>query len=364
MNDTKLTPPPIPNLEIGELAPASDSRRFPVIERKHIRWVAVLVPWFWFLIRGVHPILEIVAVALPLLIAMSLVVALHLAIAHRSALWMGCVASLALFFISTVVLPMRPTDRPEPINPFRVASINVGGVWFSDNDIGYLVSRQTPQLIVGSELAQSHDEELRDRFSHGVSEIITLEQSQANRDGPVAQTNDYRRYGLPSIGVYSDFPLTRMPDPIADEIAGGLPGIRVVVSTPDTDVMVYALHIPRPGTGDGIYEVSITEQSKMVEQIVRAIEEETLPVIVIGDLNVVDRSTSYRRLTGTLVDGMREERWAVPTRSHDFLYSLLLARVDHVLISDSLCVTGAETESLLFTDHTPIYAEIGLCELG
>ena len=245
MTDTELTTDSIPTLD-GELAPASDTRRFPVIERKHARWVAVLVPWFWFVIRDIHPFLEIVALALPVLVAMSSLVALHFAIAHRSALWMGCLASLALFFISSVVFPMRPSDRPEPINPFRVASINVGSVWFSDNDIGYLVSRQTPQLIVGSELAQSHDKELRDRFSHGISDIIPLEESQANRDSLVAQTNDYRRYGLPSIGVYSDFPLTLMPDPIADEIAGGLPGIRVVVSTPDTDVMLYALHIPRP----------------------------------------------------------------------------------------------------------------------
>lgn len=363
MTDTEFTIDLVPVLD-SEPAPAADTRRFPEIERKHARWLAVLAPWFWYLIRDIHPFLEIVTLALPVLIAMSSLVALYFAIAHRSALWMGVLASLALFFISSVVLPMRPSDRPEPINPFRVASLNVGRVWFSADDVGYLVSRQTPQLIVGSELAQSHDQELRDRFSYGISDIIPPEQSQANVDGLVAQTNNYRRYGLPSIGVYSDFPLTRMPDPIADEIPGGLPGIRVLASTPDTDVMVYALHIPRPGTGSGIYEVTITEQSKMVEEIARAIEEETLPVVVIGDLNVVDRSTSYRRLTDSLVDGMREERWAGPTRNHDFLYSLLLARIDHVLISESLCVTGAETESLLFTDHTPIYAEIGLCELG
>jgi hypothetical protein len=346
---------------------ATDSRLaqvISVIRHDPSRWwlLASLLPWVWFVIRDVHPYLEYVAIGLPVLVGAATLVALHFVFAKRSLSRFALVLSLVIFFVVSVVLPMRPTDRPDPIDPFRVASINVGGVWYSNNDVGYLDTRQSPEILVGSELAQSHDSELRERFDYAISEIVPLSRTQANRDGLGPQSDDYRKFGFPSIGIYSDFPLAQLPDPIADSIPGGLPGIRTSVTTRSGEVVLYALHVPRPGSGDGVYELSVTDQSRMIDAIVDAIAAESLPVIVIGDLNVVDRSNGYRDLTGVLVDGMREERWARPTRSHALLHSLLLARIDHVLVSEALCVSGAQTERLLFTDHTPIYADIGLCE--
>lgn len=348
---------------------ATDSRlakTLTALRQNTNRWwfVAALLPWAWFVLRDLHPYMEFIAIGLPLVIGAAGIVAVHLALAKRALIRVLPIVSLGLFFLTTIILPMRPTDRPDPINPFRVASINVGGVWFSDNDVGYLDTRQSPHIMVGSELAQSHDDELRERFEHAISEIVPLTRTQANRDGLGPQTDDYRKFGFPSIGVYSDFPLARLDDPIAGRIDGGLPGIRASVATPTGDVVLYALHIPRPGSGDGVYEQTVGEQAKMIDAIVDAIDEETLPVVVIGDLNIVDRSEGYRDFTNILVDGMREERWARPTRSHEVLHSLLLARIDHVLVSESLCVSKAQTERLLFTDHTPIYADIGPCETG
>jgi hypothetical protein len=361
MTEPTLVPPPVPTsaLKDSPVATSETSSRF---DTKNARGLVILIPWLWYLVRGVHPYLDYLAIGLPVLIGAAAVIALHLMIARRSALWAGTLASLILLFVTSVILPTRPIDRPEPINSFRIASINLGGVWYSDNDVGYLDTRKSPNILIGSELAQSHDNELRERFDNVISDIIPLERTQANRAGLGPQSNDYRKFGFPSIGVYSDFPLNRLPDPLANEITGGLPGIRASVSTPDGEIVLYALHVPRPGSGDGVYELSITDQSRMIDAIADAIAAETLPVILVGDLNVVDRSESYRDLTNELVDGMREERWARPTRSHAFLHSLLMARIDHVLVSEALCITDASAERLLFTDHTPIYADIGTCE--
>ncbi|MFT7475355.1 MAG: hypothetical protein ACI81L_002293 [Verrucomicrobiales bacterium] len=361
MTEPTLVPPPVATgaLKDSPLATLETSGRF---DPKKARWLVILVPWLWYLVRGIHPYLDYIAIGLPVAIGAAAVIAVHLTIARRSALWAGTLASLILLFVTSVILPTRPIDRPEPINSFRIASINLGGVWYSDNDVGYLDTRKSPNIIIGSELAQSHDNELRERFEHAVSDVIQLERTQANRAGLGPQTDDYRKFGFPSIGVYSDLPLSRLADPIADEITGGLPGIRASVSTADGEVILYALHIPRPGSGDGVYELPIIDQSRMIDAIADAIAAETLPVILVGDLNIVDRSESYRDLTDVLVDGMREERWARPTRTHEFLYSLMMARIDHVLVSEALCITDASAERLLFADHTPIYADIGACE--
>lgn len=322
---------------------------------------AVLVPWLWFVVRDWHPRLEYVALGLPVLGGAALLVLAHFTLARRSARLFVAAASTAVFLAVAILSPMRPVDRGSPVNPARMVTVNLGGLWFSDNDLGYLHQWMAPNVVVGSELAQSHDEVMRDRFPHAVSDIIPLTRTQANRDGLGPQTDDYRAFGFPSIGVYSDYPISRLADPIADMIDGGLPGIRARLSLPDGDVVLYALHIPRPGSG-GVYEVPIATQSAMVDEIVAAIEAETLPVIVIGDLNVVDRSESYRDFRAHLHDAMREEQWADVTRQKDFWFMLLLARIDHLFVSDELCVENALTDDLAYTNHRAVRADVGFCE--
>jgi len=324
----------------------------------------VLAPWTWFVIRGVHPWLEFVATGLPILIFGAGGIALLLSLIRRSLIWVATVGSLGLFFLVTVVLPMRPVDGPDPIDTFGVTFVKAGGAWFSDNDVGYLAVTRAPELFVAAEIAESHDKTLSERYEFSISDIIPLERSQANLAGLGPQTDDYRRFGLPSIGVYSNFPLTRMSDPLPGEIQGGLPGIRVQMSTEQGDVVVYALHVPRAGRGGGVYEVTISEQSAMIDAISNAISEETLPVVVVGDLNITDRNESYRKLTNSLTDGMRQGRWAGPTQVKDVLKTFLLLRSDHLLVSDRLCVARAATERLVFSDDKLIAADVGLCPVG
>ena len=241
--------------------------------------------------------------------------------------------------------------------------MNLGLYWFSDNDAGFFVAEEEPDIVVGVELAESHDEEFRRRFEFAESDIIPLSRQQENENGlsPVGET--FRQNGLPSLGVYSNVPMTLLEDPIEDEIEGGLPGFRLRVDAEDGPFILYGLHIPRPFPGAGPYQLPAGDHVALVEAIAEAVESEELPVLIAGDLNTVDRGQAYRRLTENLSDGIRQGGWAVPTAERSIVRSLFLARLDHLLVTDELCVENGRSFTTRYADHRPLTGDVGPCAI-
>ena len=334
-----------------------------------LRWLVLLLPWAWFLIRPLHSSFEVVAVGMPLIALVVMLVALSILLIRRSLRSILWVVSLAAFFGVALFLPGRPLELAEPAETARLASVNVAREWFSYNDIGWLVETEGIDLFVASEISDSHDSELRERYGFGISDVIGSDPNPALSDiGLVDPTEvgplGFREFDQPSIGVYSNFEIERMEDPLIGIVDGGLPGFRVRVSADTGDFILYALHIPKIGTGSGPYEVGVGEQRRLVQAIHDAAEQEDLPVVIAGDLNIVDRGESYELLTGTFDDAMRQSRWATPTRGRSLLHILLLLRIDHVLISPELCVSETpQALDVLYTDHSPLLADIGPCQL-
>ncbi len=330
--------------------------------RRHLRWLLLLTPWLWFPLRGVHPWMEIVAVLIPVLTASAILLTVLVAAFRRSWLGLALAGSLLIFLVTAIALPRAPLSAAEPSDSTRFAAINVARRWFSSNDVGFFIYDQEPGVFFGSELSESHHEELSGRYDNSIVDLLGLPPDPSPVEGARDLADTYRLNDAPSIGVYSDFDIELLEDPIADEVAGGLPGFRVRVDLPEGEVILYALHIPRPGTGSGIYEVGPGEQRDIVDAIARSISAEELPVIVMGDLNVVDRGSSYQHLTSDLWDVMRLDSWAGPTREGDLWHTLLQLRVDHLLISEELCAMDPQAPAVFFTDHRPIQADIGPCD--
>ena len=328
---------------------------------KSALWLLPVLPWLWYLVRSLFAAMDLVAVALPIIIIVAGILAVGIAISRRSLPFLALTGSLALFFVVSVLLPFRSTDGAPPIDSIRVGTVNAGLNFFSDNDLGFLVFEQVPDLIVGVELSESHDTELRSRFTNAASDILPLERQQQNEQQLQPEGDNFRRNGLPSIGVYTNLPIVQLEDPIADEIDGGLPGFRLQVSTDSGDVILYALHMPRPLGRGGVFEVPAGEHLAIANAIAQAVEAETLPTIVLGDLNAVDRGQAYRAFTGVLEAGIRHAGAAGPTTDRPLPESLLFARVDHLLMSPGLCTANAVSIDTRFSDHHPLLADIGPC---
>jgi hypothetical protein len=87
----------------------------------------------------------------------------------------------------------------------------------------------------------------------------------------------------PHVAVFSRFPLRLLEGAGPD-----LPGQRYEVAGPDGPFVLYALHVPRPwilgGSGDQ-YQVGVDEHQRIVERLAEQVAAETLPAVVVGDLN-------------------------------------------------------------------------------
>ena len=354
-------PADIRSTTVTTLAPAEGNSAERSFDRGTLAWAAPIVPWLWFVVRGVHSLMDWIAIGLPVLTIGAGIIALYGTVTRASLRWLLVFVSLVLFFVVAVVGPWRPTNGSAPTSSIRVATVNTGLYWFSDNDVGFLVNQEQPNIVIGVELTEAHDTELRSRFPNAEAEILPLERQQQNEIALQPDGESYRRNGLPSIGVYANVEMERLDDPLDGVIDGGLPGFRLQIETDSGPMIVYALHIPRPIGGDGPYEVSVSEHVAMVEAIADAVDAETLPTLVAGDLNAVDRGQSYRRLTENLVDGMRHDGWAVPTADRPLPFSLLFARIDHRLMSPSLCTDNTASINTRYADHRPLVADIGPC---
>lgn len=330
-------------------------------DRRQLLWAAPVAPWLWYVVRGLHPLVEWIAIGLPVLVMAAAAISLYATVTRASVRWLLLFVSLLVFFVVAVIGPWRPTNGAPPTESIRIATVNTGLYWFSDNDVGFLVNQQAPDLVIGVELTEAHDTELRSRFPNAETDILPLERQQQNETALQPNGDSYRRNGLPSIGVYSSLEMTLLDDPIAEVIDGGLPGFRLQVETESGPVVLYALHIPRPLGNGGPYEVSVSDHVAMVEAIADAVDAEDLPTVVAGDLNAVDRGQGYRRLTENLVDGMRHDGWAVPTADRALPFSLLFARIDHLLMSPSLCTDNTASINTRYADHRPLVADIGPC---
>lgn len=333
----------------------------PASKVSFLLWALPVVPWLWYLVRSLFASMDLVAIGLPIIAIVSAIAAVTLGVLRRSVPLLVSAASIGIFLYISVFLPFSSTNGSPPTESIRVATVNMGLYWFSDNDLGFLVFDEAPDLVVGVELTESHDAELSARFENSVTDVISLERQQANEIQLQPEGESFRRNGLPSVGVYSNLELTQLDDPLAGVVPGGLPGFRIRVATASGDMVLYALHIPRPINRDGVYEVSPAEHLEIAQAVADAVAAETLPTMVLGDLNTVDRGQAYRALTENLSDGVRHAGDAAPTTDRDLFETLLFARLDHLLMTSDLCTANADSLDTRFSDHRPLLADIGPC---
>lgn len=324
-------------------------------------WIFVaLAPWTWFIWRTWHGVLELAAIGLPAICATLFLISLRFGIVGRD--WralLPTVSMLILFFVA-VVQPSSAAPSGEIAGPTaRILSANLESNWFSDNDFYWHLETNPSDIVVASEMQQPHRTMLRDRFAYYVDDVIPAPELRVE---PEPGDNSYRRFGFPSIGVYSNYPLTMLEDTTG--IEDGLPGFRVRVEMPDGPVILYALHVPKPSFRDGLYQVDFTTHRNMARLISEAASQEELPVVVAGDLNMTDRGVGYQSfLSAGLHDGMRATT-APPTSNKGFLWDLLRLRIDHILVDDSLCTESPSSDIVRFTDHRIIGVEFGPCLNG
>ncbi len=275
--------------------------------------------------------LDVVAIAVPLIGTVGLLV--FGLVSARTASLLPLLAGLSMFLVAavSVALPRLPQDQPAPTQPVRIASANVLGGNRQLNGAAAALAVRGADVLVVIEAGRDLSDEVRAVTSH--PEELTFGQFR----------------------VWSRWPLTRLPTSVA---LADLPSVRVRIDRPGAPFVLHVVHAPNP-----LYETTFEQQEAMAGHLMRAAGAEELPVVVVGDLNLSDRTEGYRILTGSMRDAMRAGSWPGDTyRLH--VWRTLLLRIDHLLVPKDWCARDPVTFVVPGSDHRGIEATIGPCPAG
>lgn len=300
------------------------------------RAVAVLaaagLPWSWFAVRDLAPLLDVVATGLPAVVAGLAALAAAVAVVARREAFAVLAASAVAMGAVAVLGPWAPVGGPEPAEPIRVVGVNAYAGNPTPDEAAADVRAQDADVVVIVEGPAGLPERLEDGFAHSAF---------ASRAGHT---------------VFSRFPLRPSAPP------GGLVDDRVArweLSPPSGPVVLYTVHLRRPRPRDGAVRVPLARQGAAVDALLEAVARESSPAVVVGDFNLSDRTTAYRRLDGALRDAGRVS-WAGPTFV-SLKYRPFLLRIDHVFVTRQWCAASSGRFIITGSDHRGVATEVGPC---
>ena len=287
---------------------------------------------------------DLVALGMPVVLALLAVVVVLVVVTRPAWLPVPVTAVLVTGTVLSglaVVGPRWPQRTPPPVRTVQLVAVNLQ---FDSLDAAGGVASAVAEgadVLVISELTAATDAMLRAAYpQHVVTDDLL-------RDGKFGQ------------GVYSTLPLTRLPPPV-----GATPQLlRVAVGGADPFVLL-AVHLPRPTFADPAPTemIGFGGLRAFAFELDRAADDDATrgAVVIAGDLNLSDRTSGYRRLSDGRVDAMRAG-WAGSTYDGSFSWSLLLLRIDHVLVPHNWCAADSRTFSLTGSDHHGVATSIGPC---
>lgn len=306
--------------------------RRPAPRRALPALVAAAVPWTWFVVRDAASLLDVVATGLPAVVAGAAAVSLAAFLLTRRPAFVVAAGSVLAMGAVAVFGPWLPAGGPRPSGPIRVVGVNAYAANASPVAAAGDVRAQSPDLVVVVEAPAGMNEALEPHFPHGK---LSPQSSHA---------------------LFSRFPvrfLSGLPGaPVDDRVT------RWQVSAPSGPVVIYSVHLRRPRPR-GAVRSPLLEQRAMVAAVLRAVDAETSPTLVVGDFNLSDRTWAYRRLQGALRDAGRAS-WAGPTYV-SARYRPFLLRIDHVFVSRQWCAGRSGRFTITGSDHRGVFADVGPC---
>ncbi len=294
-----------------------------------LKWVVfgAALPWTWFLVRDLGSVAQLVALAMPLLVAVSILGVVIAAIDDKKVTSLIVAASIGIFGWVTVMGPRGAQPSRSPQDPVRVAEVAIP-------------AEGAPVRSVLDALRKAH------------TDVAVLAAPEKKDRATALDAGAFdTAVSSGAFVVLSDFPMKVLPLPKT------LPKalvIRVEVDRPDGAFVIYGARV------DDALQAAL-EAPLNVERLQAAALDEELPVVIAGGLGVSDRSTSYRQLDVAFRDALR-----AGTRAQNTLLGLLWApvmvRSDYVFTSRAWCAADGASIKVAGVDHAAVVASVGACQ--
>ena len=276
---------------------------------------------------------ELIAIAVPGVGVVAIGAALATMQGGATGLAIGLVAVAGVASMLTW-WPRRRVSAPVAGDGVRLMAANL---WYWNPDMaaaGKSLLTERPDVVVVSELCAGAHEVLTEHFSY--HEVLSIG-------------------GATGHGVYSRFPIERLPSP---PLLGQVLWLRVHAPSP---FQLYAAHLPRPTIvarpSDGTARFAVCrEEVRRLAELAASMPH----TVVAGDLNLSDRQLEYRSLVRGRLDVMRTVRagntfQATPKHAYWRLFAM---RIDHVMVPADWAVRDARVVKVSGSDHRAICATI------
>ncbi len=283
---------------------------------------------------------------------LPLVPLLLVALAMRARAAAGLLALAGLpfvFYYAPLFLPhadAAPNGRTLKVMTHNILAANrLGGQPLAD-----AILAQDADVVALQELVANHANLLAPRLSQAYPHRVV--------------------YPAQGLGLYSRYPLREAQLlTLAPESSFA---IRAIVDAPGGAITVFNAHPRNPRValntwgGSLLYvaEFDPTRRDRAVATLAQAVQRIQGPVVVLGDLNLTDRSAAYRQLTERLRDTHRTAGWGLgytfpvagPGARPGFALPIL--RIDYVLATPDLQAVTCDTGPPAGSDHRPVIATL------
>jgi endonuclease/exonuclease/phosphatase (EEP) superfamily protein YafD len=293
-------------------------------------------PWTWFVLRDhLGTFGDLLSLGMPFLVLPALaIVAMTVVWIHVRvvAAWF---ASWTLVALLVVFGPRLPQRMGTPVDPFTLVAANVR----FDNPTPHAAARDLLEFD---------------------ADVLVVPETTPEIIGDVRPHYEYFTEVEDDGGPYGTAVFSRYPLDDVRTIDVGNGVVRATVGAPHEFVLV-AAHLDRPSVSPGSSGyVTHGEHFDEVRALHAAIEDEELPVVIAGDLNLSDRVRGYRYLDRRYVD-LARDGWAGTTYMGG-VYRYFLLRIDHVFASGGWCSEHVDEFTITGSDHRGLRLDVGPCD--
>jgi len=218
---------------------------------------------------------------------------------------------------------------------FKVYSANI---YKSNNDLSRLnheLQETDPEIVVLLEVSPEHVEQLHPAIQRYPYSIVNTSFAASGT----------------GILFLSKFPVLNHQLTKFSEHGNAI--IEATLEINKKPVMFYGIHAQRPGVEN------FHERKSQFLMIAQQIKNQTLPVIVAGDLNSTSLTPNFRKLLK--ISGLRDSRTGFGWQpSWPTYFPFFWIPIDHILVSPEVHVHNRATGSRIGSDHYPVFAELSI----